>query len=289
MSRIIKCGLIQAHNVGDVNAPIEEIKKANIENQMKMVEDAAAQGVQMLCFQEIFTTPYFCAEQQTRWYEAVEKVPDGKTVQMMQSVAKEKGMVLIVPIYEEEISGIYYNTAAVIDADGKYLGKYRKTHIPHVAPGFWEKFYFRPGNLGYPCFDTAFARVGVYICYDRHFPEGARCLGLNGAEIIFNPSATVAGLSEYLWKLEQPAHAVANGYFVGAINRVGTEAPWNIGEFYGQSYFCDPRGQIIAEASRDKDELVVADLDMDKIKEVRNTWQFFRDRRPDAYGAIVAD
>jgi beta-ureidopropionase len=289
MSRIIKCGLIQAHNVGDVNAPIEEIKRANIENQMKLVEDAAAQGVQMLCFQEIFTTPYFCAEQQTRWYEAVEKVPDGPTVQMMQSVAKEKGMVLIVPIYEEEISGIYYNTAAVIDADGKYLGKYRKTHIPHVAPGFWEKFYFRPGNLGYPCFDTAFARIGVYICYDRHFPEGARCLGLNGAEIIFNPSATVAGLSEYLWKLEQPAHAVANGYFVGAINRVGTEAPWNIGEFYGQSYFCDPRGQIIAEASRDRDELVVADLDMDKIKEVRNTWQFFRDRRPDAYGAIVAD
>lgn len=289
MSRIIKCGLIQAHNVGDVNAPIEEIKRANIEHQMKMVEDAAAQGVQMLCFQEIFTTPYFCAEQQTRWYEAVEKVPDGKTVQMMQSVAKEKGMVLIVPIYEEEISGIYYNTAAVIDADGKYLGKYRKTHIPHVAPGFWEKFYFRPGNLGYPCFDTAFARIGVYICYDRHFPEGARCLGLNGAEIIFNPSATVAGLSEYLWKLEQPAHAVANGYFVGAINRVGTEAPWNIGEFYGQSYFCDPRGQMLAVGTRDQDELIVADLDMDKIKEVRNTWQFYRDRRPDAYGAIVAD
>ena len=289
MSRIIKCGLIQAHNVGDVEKPIEEIKRANVEHQMKMVEDAAKQGVQMLCFQEIFTTPYFCAEQQTRWYEAVEKVPDGKTVQMMQSVAKEHGMVLIVPIYEEEISGVYYNTAAVIDADGKYLGKYRKTHIPHVAPGFWEKFYFRPGNLGYPCFDTAFARIGVYICYDRHFPEGARCLGLNGAEIIFNPSATVAGLSEYLWKLEQPAHAVANGYFVGAINRVGTEAPWNIGEFYGQSYFCDPRGQMLAVGTRDQDELIVADLNMDTIREVRNTWQFYRDRRPDAYGQIVAD
>ena len=289
MSRIIKAGLIQAHNVAPADPPIDTIKKANLDNQMRLVEDAAKQGVQMLCFQEIFTTPYFCAEQQTRWYEAVEKVPDGPTVKLMQDVAKEHGMVLIVPIYEEEISGVYYNTAAVIDADGKYLGKYRKTHIPHVAPGFWEKFYFRPGNLGYPCFDTAFARIGVYICYDRHFPEGARCLGLNGAEIIFNPSATVAGLSEYLWKLEQPAHAVANGYFVGAINRVGTEAPWNIGEFYGQSYFCDPRGQIIAEGSRDQDELVVADLDMDKIREVRNTWQFFRDRRPDAYGPIVAD
>jgi N-carbamoylputrescine amidase len=289
MSRIVKCGLIQAANVAPTDAPIEEIKKANYDHQMKMVEDAAKQGVQMLCFQEIFTTPYFCAEQQTRWYEAVEKIPDGKTVKMMQEVAKQFGMVLIVPIYEEEITGIYYNSAAVIDADGKYLGKYRKTHIPHVNPGFWEKFYFRPGNLGYPCFDTAFARIGVYICYDRHFPEGARCLGLNGAEIIFNPSATVAGLSEYLWKLEQPAHAVANGYFVGAINRVGYEAPWNIGEFYGQSYFCDPRGQIVAEAARDKDELVVADLDFDMIREVRNTWQFFRDRRPDAYGQIVAD
>jgi N-carbamoylputrescine amidase len=289
MSRIIKAGLIQARNVAPTDAPIPEIRQANLDHQMKMVEDAARQGVQMLCFQEIFTTPYFCAEQKTRWYEAVERIPDGPTVKLMQDVAKEHGMVLIVPIYEEEMSGIYYNSAAVIDADGKYLGKYRKTHIPHVNPGFWEKFYFRPGNLGYPCFDTAFARIGVYICYDRHFPEGARCLGLNGAEIIFNPSATVAGLSEYLWKLEQPAHAVANGYFVGAINRVGMEAPWNIGEFYGQSYFCDPRGQIIAEASRDQDELVVADLDMDKIREVRNTWQFFRDRRPDAYGPIVAD
>ena len=289
MSRIIKCGLIQARNVAPTDAPIPEIRRANIDHQMKFVEKAARQGVQMLCFQEIFTMPYFCAEQQTRWYEAVEKIPDGPTVKLMQNVAKEHGMVMIVPIYEEEQTGIYYNSAAVIDADGKYLGKYRKTHIPHVNPGFWEKFYFRPGNLGYPCFDTAFARIGVYICYDRHFPEGARCLGLNGAEIIFNPSATVAGLSEYLWKLEQPAHAVANGYFVGAINRVGFEAPWNIGEFYGQSYFCDPRGQIIAEGSRDQDELVVADLDMDKIREVRNTWQFFRDRRPDAYGPIVAD
>jgi beta-ureidopropionase len=287
MSRIIKCGLIQAHNHAPSDAPIAEIKKINNDIQLKMVDDAAKKGVQMLCFQEIFNTPYFCAEQTTRWYDAVEKVPDGETVQMMQSVAKEYGMVLIVPIYEEEMSGVYYNTAAVIDADGKYLGKYRKTHIPHVAPGFWEKFYFRPGNLGYPCFDTAFARIGVYICYDRHFPEGARALGLNGAEIIFNPSATVAGLSEYLWKLEQPAHAVANGYFVGAINRVGTEAPWNIGEFYGQSYFCDPRGQMLAVGTRDQDELIVADLNMDMIKEVRNTWQFFRDRRPDAYGSLV--
>ena len=289
MARIVKCGLIQATHAGPTDAPIEEIKRANVEKHLKMIEDAAKQGVQILCMQEVFNTPYFCAEQETRWYEAVEKIPDGPTTKLMQEVAKQHGMVIVVPIYEEEITGIYYNTAAVIDADGKYLGKYRKNHIPHVAPGFWEKFYFKPGNLGYPTFETAFARVGVYICYDRHFPEGARALGLNGAEIVFNPSATVAGLSEYLWKLEQPAHAVANGYFVGAINRVGHEQPWDIGEFYGQSYFCDPRGKIVAEAPRDADALVVADLDLDMIRQVRNTWQFFRDRRPDTYDELVAD
>jgi beta-ureidopropionase len=285
----VKCGLIQASNAAQTDLPIQEIKRLNIEKHLGLIQQAGEQGVQILCMQEVFTTPYFCAEQQTRWYEAVEKIPDGETTHLMQELAKEHGMVIIAPIYEEEITGIYYNTAAVIDADGKYLGKYRKNHIPHVNPGFWEKFYFRPGNLGYPTFQTAFAQIGIYICYDRHFPEGARALGLNGAEIVFNPSATVAGLSEYLWRLEQPAHAVANGYFVGAINRVGHEQPWDIGEFYGQSYFCDPRGQIIAQAPRDEDALVVADLDLNLIREVRNTWQFFRDRRPDTYQALVAD
>jgi len=289
MARIVKGGLIQASNAAPTDAPIKEIIRLNVEKHLAMIEDAAKQGVQILCMQEVFTTPYFCAEQEVRWYDAVEKIPDGPTTKLMQEVAKKHNMVIIVPIYEEEITGIYYNTAAVIDADGTYLGKYRKNHIPHVNPGFWEKFYFRPGNLGYPAFDTAYARIGVYICYDRHFPEGARALGLNGAEIVFNPSATVAGLSEYLWKLEQPAHAVANGYFIGAINRVGHEQPWDIGEFYGQSYFCDPRGQIIAQAPRDQDALVVADLDLDMIREVRNTWQFFRDRRPESYQQLVAE
>jgi N-carbamoylputrescine amidase len=205
----------------------------------------------------------------------------------MQELARKHEMVIVVPLYEEESPGVYYNTAAVIDADGTYLGKYRKNHIPQTS-GFWEKYFFRPGNLGYPTFQTKYARIGVYICYDRHFPEGARELGLAGAEIVFNPSATVAGLSEYLWKLEQPAHAVANGYFVGAINRVGTEAPWNIGEFYGQSYFVDPRGQFVGDVGDAHDEeLLVRDLDMDKITEVRQLWQFYRDRRPDAYDDLV--
>jgi beta-ureidopropionase len=286
MPRVVKCGLIQASNACSVEEPLEKIREANIEKHMKFLDQAGKLGVQIVCMQEIFTGPYFCAEQNTRWYDATEKIPEGPTTRLMQEVAKKYSMAIISPIYEEDETGVYYNTAAVIDADGTYLGKYRKSHIPHTAPGFWEKFYFKPGNLGYPVFKTQYADIGVYICYDRHFPEGARELGLNGAEIVFNPSATVAGLSEYLWKLEQPAHAVANAFFVGAINRVGTEKPWNIGEFYGQSYFCDPRGQIVAQASRDKDELITADLDLDKIREVRNIWQFYRDRRPETYGGI---
>ncbi|HTH01761.1 MAG TPA: nitrilase-related carbon-nitrogen hydrolase [Vicinamibacterales bacterium] len=287
MARVVRGGLIQVKADISLEGTTDEIKQRMLDKHLPLIDEAARRGVQVLCLQELFNGPYFCAEQQVRWYDMVERIPDGPTIQTMQGLAKKHGMVMIVPIYEEEITGIYYNAAAVIDADGKYLGKYRKHHIPHVAPGFWEKFYFRPGNLGYPVFNTAAGKIGVYICYDRHFPEGARILGLNGAEIVMNPSATVAGLSEYLWKLEQPAHAVANGYFVGAINRVGVEKPWNIGEFYGQSYFCDPRGQFIAVASRDKDELVVADLDLGLIQQVRNTWQFYRDRRPETYGAIT--
>ena len=289
MSRIVRCGLIQAACTTPAEESLEKIKQESIEKHLEFIAQAARAGVKILCMQEIFTGPYFCAEQSTRWYGMVEKIPDGPTVRLMQETAKKYGMAIVVPIYEEEMTGVYYNTAAVIDADGAYLGKYRKHHIPHVAPGFWEKFYFKPGNLGYPVFKTQFAQVGVYICYDRHFPEGARALGLNGAEIVFNPSATVAGLSEYLWRLEQPAHAVANGYFVGAINRVGHEQPWDIGEFYGQSYFCTPRGKMIVEGARDKEELVVADLNLDEIEEVRQVWQFFRDRRPETYGRLVED
>src|SRR5246500_2792594 len=288
MSRNVRSGLIQMNNPLGPENPLPKIKKAMIDKHLKLIEQAARKKVQVLCLQEIFYGPYFCAEQNSRWYELTEPVPDGPTIKLMQKLAAKYRMAIIVPIYEREMTGLYYNTAAVIDADGKYLGKYRKHHIPQVAPGFWEKFYFTPGDLGYPVFQTKYAKVGVYISYDRHFPEGARILGLNGAEIVFNPSATVAGLSEYLWELEQPAHAVANGYFVGAINRVGREKPWSIGEFYGKSYFCNPRGKIVAQASRKKDEVLVADLDLDMILEVRKVWQFFRDRRPETYGPLTA-
>ncbi len=282
----IRGGLIQMGLKGSTGDSPEKIAKAMLDAHVPLIERAGAEGVQVLCFQEVFTQPYFCPSQDSKWYAAAETIPDGPTIRRMQEFAKRYAMVIIAPIYEEAMTGVYYNAAAVIDADGSYLGKYRKTHIPQVA-GFWEKFFFKPGSSNYPVFQTRYCKLGVYICYDRHFPEGWRALALGGAEYIVNPSATVAGLSEYLWKLEQPAAAVANGVYIGAINRVGTEAPWNIGEFYGQSYFVNPRGQIEAIASRDKDELLVHDMNFDMIREVRNTWQFFRDRRPETYAALT--
>jgi beta-ureidopropionase len=278
MARIVKGALVQATWTGD--------KDSMIEKHIQYAHQAAAQGAQVMCFQELFYGPYFCQVQDTQYYSYTEKIPDGPTTRLMQDLAKETGMVLVVPMYEEENTGVYYNTAAVIDADGKYLGKYRKTHIPQVK-GFWEKFYFRPGNLGYPVFETAVGKVGVYICYDRHFPEGARALGLNGAEIVFIPSATSRGLSQHLWKIEQTSHAIANGYFVGTINRVGVE-PLGDNDFYGQSYFCTPRGEFVGDVGDPhKEELLVRDLDLDLIEEVRQVWQFYRDRRPDAYDPLV--
>src|ERR1700693_3435100 len=287
MSRIVCGGLIQARNVLGPEHSLSEIREAMVRKHVELIDQAAGRQVQILCLQELFYGPYFCAEQDARWYELAEPVPDGPTVRQLQELAARHHMVIIVPVYEQELPGLYFNTAAVLDTDGRYLGKYRKHHIPHCHPGFWEKFYFTPGDADDAVLATKYAKVGVYLGYARHFPEGARALGLNGAEIVFNPSATVAGLSEHLWKIEQPAHAVANGYFLGAINRVGTEDPWNIGEFYGSSYFVDPRGRIFAQASRDKDEVLTADLDLDMISDVRKTWQFFRDRRPDMYESLV--
>ena len=286
MPRIIKSGLIQmslAKTEGE--GTIEEIKEAMFQKHIPFIEEAGKQGVNILCLQEIFNTPYFCPGQDEKWYRSAESVP-GPTTDRMAEYAKKYNMVMIVPVYEREQAGVLYNTTAVYDADGSFLGKYRKNHIPQIS-GFYEKFFFKPGNLGYPVFQTKYAKIGVYTCYDRHFPEGARALGLNGAEIVYNPSATVAGLSQYLWKLEQPAHAAANGYFMGCINRVGEEKPWNIGKFYGSSYFVDPRGHIFSQASEDKDELLVSEFDLDMIEEVRSTWQFYRDRRPETYTKLT--
>ncbi len=279
MANVIRAALLQTDWTGD--------KASMIDRHEEQARAAAAQGAQVMCFQELFYGPYFCQVQDSAYYEYAEAIPDGPTTQRFQSIAKELGMVMVLPMYEKAQAGILYNTAAVVDADGTYLGRYRKHHIPQVK-GFWEKFYFRPGNDGYPCFDTAVGRIGVYICYDRHFPEGWRALGLGGAKIVFNPSATSRGLSNYLWKLEQPAAAVANEYFVGAINRVGIE-PLGDDDFYGTSYFVDPEGKFVGEvADGFNAELVVRDLDLDVLEVVRDRWAFYRDRRPESYGSITA-
>jgi N-carbamoylputrescine amidase len=279
MAEIVRAGLIQQRWTGD--------KESMIAAAVDHIRTAASAGAQVVCLQELFYGPYFCQVQDPAFYAYAERVPDGPVVERFRALAREHGIVLVLPVYEEEQPGVLYNTAAVIDADGSYLGKYRKHHIPQVR-GFWEKYYFKPGNLGWPVFDTAVGKVGVYICYDRHFPEGWRALGLAGAEIVFNPSATSRGLSRYLWQLEQPAAAAANEYFVGAINRVGVE---DLGDndFYGTSYFVDPEAQFVGEVASDKEtELVVRDLDMAKLREVRDRWQFYRDRAPGAYAPLTA-
>ncbi|MEU0095251.1 nitrilase-related carbon-nitrogen hydrolase [Kribbella sp. NPDC006257] len=278
MAEVVRAALVQTKWTGDQ----ESMTKAHED----YARQAAAAGAKVICFQELFYGPYFCQLQDPKFYEYAESVP-GPTTERFQALAAELGMVMVLPMYEQEQPGVLYNTAAVIDADGKYLGKYRKNHIPQVN-GFWEKFYFRPGNLGYPVFDTAVGRIGVYICYDRHFPEGWRALGLAGAKIVFNPSATSRGLSSYLWKLEQPASAVANEYFIGAINRVGVEDEFGDNDFYGTSYFVDPEGKFVGDVGHDYDpELIVRDLDLSLLDTVRDRWQFYRDRRPDAYGDLT--
>ena len=278
MANVVRAAIVQTEWTGD--------KDSMIKKNADYAREAAKQGAKVMCFQELFYGPYFCSVQENEHFEYAEPIPDGPTTRLMQDLAKETGMVLVIPIFEKEDDGFFYNTAAVIEADGTYLGKYRKQHIPHVN-GFWEKFYFRPGNGGYPVFDTSVGKVGVYICYDRHFPEGWRALGLNGAKIVFNPSATSRGLSMYLRNLEQPAAAVANEYFVGAINRVGKEE-FGDNDYYGSSYFVNPRGQKVGDPASDTDEeLVVRDLDLDLVDEVRTQWAFYRDRRPDAYDELV--
>src|SRR6185369_2046769 len=211
MGSVIRAALVQTNWTGD--------KESMIKAHEEYARQAAGQGAKVICFQELFYGPYFCQVQDPQYYSYAESIP-GPTTERFQALAEELGLVMVLPMYEQEQPGFLYNTAAVVDADGSYLGKFRKQHIPHL-PGFWEKFYFRPGNGGYPVFETAVGKVGVYICYDRHFPEGARMLGLHGAELVFIPSATSRGLSMHLWFIEQTAHAIANGYWVGTINRVG--------------------------------------------------------------------
>ena len=280
----MRVGLVQMSLGASTDCSPAEIADRMIETASKHTKEAAQSRVQVLCFQELFNQPYFPPSRDPKWYAAAERIPDGPTITRLRLLAQEYQVAMIVPLYEEEAPGMYYNTAAVLDADGSYLGKYRKVHIPEFVD--WpEKFFFRPGNLGYPVFKTRFGLLGVAICYDRHFPEVFRALALNRAQLVFVPTATGAH-SRSMWELELRAAAVANGLFVAGVNRVGTEAPWNIAQFYGHSLIVDPSGEICAQ-SGSEEELLVCDLDLEKIRERRNYWKFLHDRRPETYGLIT--
>ncbi|MBX3309088.1 MAG: acyltransferase [Cryobacterium sp.] len=279
-SNIVRAAITQTTWTGD--------KDSMLDKHEQFARDAAKEGAQIISFQELFYGPYFGITEDKKYYAYAEP-SDGPIVQRFAKLAKELNMVMILPIYEEEMPGLYYNTAVIVDSDGTILGQYRKHHIPHLDR-FWEKFYFRPGNQGYPVFDTAVGKVGLYICYDRHFPEGWRELGLNGAEMVFNPNATKPGLSNRLWEVEGPAAAVANGYYVLQPNRVGREDN-EYGElavdFYGTSQVIDPRGNFVGKrGSGTEEEVMIRDLDMDMVRQMRDDWQFYRDRRPDSYTSI---
>jgi N-carbamoylputrescine amidase len=252
-----------------------------ITRTLSYIDEAAAKGAKIVCLQELFNGIYFCQYMDSKYYDWAEPIP-GPTTKIMQECAQKNGIVLIVPLYEMVFPGTYYNTAVVINKDGEILGRYRKNHIPEL-PLFHEKFYFKPGNLGYPVFRTEYGNIAVYICYDRHFPEGPRVFGLHGADLLFIPTAT-KGSYKYLWEVELRAHAIANGLWVGGVNRVGQEDQM---DFYGSSFFTDPRGQIVAQTGDEGDAIVYADIDYTKNKEVRDLWQFYRDRRPETYLDMV--
>jgi beta-ureidopropionase len=257
-------------------------REENHDRAEEFLTQAARQGAQVVCLQEIFATWFFPQTLEARHQELAEPI-DGPTVTRMRAVARALELWVVVPFYERVMPGELYNAAVLVDASGAIVGHYRKHHIP-MSSHFQEKFYFRPGNLGYPVFDTPYGRVGIMICYDRHFPEAGRSLGLNGAQVVFVPTATTRrGFSRSVWETELRGHAIANGYFVGGVNRVGTEVD---SEYYGASVFIDPIGQTLAQAG-DEEEVLVTELSMERLEEVRLAWPFFRDRRPDSYGRLV--
>lgn len=258
-------------------------REENLDRAEALLGEAAGRGAQVACLQELFAT-WFFAQTLDPAAQALAEPLDGPTVSRMRRVARALGLVVVVPFYERVKAGELYNAAALVDAAGEVLGVYRKHHLP-MSSHFQEKFYFRPGNAGFPVWPTPLGRIGIMICYDRHFPESARMLGLGGAEVVFVPTATTRrGFSGSVWEIELRAHAIANGFFVGGVNRVGTELE---SEYYGRSVWIDPIGQVIAQAGETDDEVLVADLDLARVEEVRRVWPFFRDRRPDAYGRLV--
>ena len=289
--------------VGLVQMTAEPIREANLEKAIAHIREASRQGAQIICLQEIFASPYFCQEENHDWFDTAEEIP-GPTTGELGRVAKECGVVVIGPVFERRTAGIYHNSAVVIDADGALLGLYRKMHIPD-DPLYYEKFYFTPGDLGFQSFRTRFGRIGVLICWDQWYPEAARLTALRGAEMIFYPTAIGWHPSEkadsgesqvQAWRTIQQSHAIANGVFVAAVNRVGLErtlqgsdsipAGYEGIEFWGGSFVSDPAGQILGQASPDQEELLIVGCDLGLIEETRRHWPFLRDRRVDAYQGI---
>jgi N-carbamoylputrescine amidase len=266
-------------------------KEANIQTAIRLVRQAAAQGAKMVCLTELFSTMYFCVETREEYFDWAEPIP-GPTIERMGAVAREAGIVLIAPIFERTPEGRFFNTAAVIGPDGQVIGKYRKSSIPFMdvgrssEPRGNEKYYFEPGDLGFPTFDTPFGRIGILICYDRHFPEAARVLGLGGAEIVFVPTATTF-MTRYLWDLELRAHALANIYYVCGVNKVGVDAGGSSRNHFGNSMIINPRGEILVEANDTGEDIAIAEVDLSVIPELRALWGYYRDRRPDQYGPLV--
>ena len=288
-------GLVQMHCTPD---PDENLKRA-----AQFVSDAARQGAQVVCLPELFKTQYFCQREDAALFDLAETIP-GPSTEVLCRVAQEAKVALIVSLFEKRALGVYHNTAVMIDSDGKILGLYRKMHIPD-DPLYYEKFYFTPGDLGFKAFDTHFGRIGTLVCWDQWYPEGARLTALQGAEVLFYPTAIgwhPAEKEQYgvvqhdAWRTIQRAHAIANGVYVAVVNRVGHETGNIRGnevkgpglEFWGKSFLCDPFGVVLAEASHDKEEILIGEVDAQKMEDVRRNWPFLRDRRIDAYGPITS-
>jgi N-carbamoylputrescine amidase len=285
----VKLGLIQTSAGMDPDR--------NLEQQINLIEKAAAKGAQIVCTQELFRSQYFCQSESHDCFALAEPVPDGPSTRAMQALAKKHEIVIVAALFEKRAAGLYHNTAAIIDADGSYLGKYRKMHIPD-DPLYYEKFYFTPGDLGFRAWDTRYGKIGVLICWDQWYPEAARLTALQGAQILFYPTAIgwhPFEKKEYgerqhsSWETIQRSHAIANGCYVAVVNRVGNEKP--VGgdgiEFWGQSFVADTSGQIIAKASVDKEEILITEVDLSDIDMARTYWPFLRDRRIDAYGDLT--
>jgi N-carbamoylputrescine amidase len=284
--------LPDAVRLGLIQLTAEDTPAANVRKTIPRIEEAAAKGAKIIGLQEMFTTKYFCVTQDPKNFDLAEPIETGPSVTELAKVAKRLGVVIVAPLFEARGSEVYHNTAAVIDADGSVLGKYRKMHIPQ-DPGFEEKFYFTPGDLGFRTWKTAHGNIGVLICWDQWYPEAARLTALGGAQILFYPTAigwlpeekaSLGQAQHNAWETVQRGHGVANGCYIAATNRVGIEGRT---QFWGQSFVSDPYGEIVARASVEKEEVLLADCDLARQREFRRIWPFFRDRRIDAYGDLT--